>query len=73
MLNYIRPTLGSTMNKCRALAATHFVFGVIYASGTMSLNPDGNPLVLLVIFPLALTMTSFYIWTLQSITNLRNS
>ncbi|CAJ0874413.1 16976_t:CDS:10 [Entrophospora sp. SA101] len=66
----VKPTLGSTMNKCRGLAAAHFVFGVIYAGGTLSLNPDtGNPLVLLVIFPLALTMTSFYIWTLQSINN----
>ena len=57
------------MTKCRVLAATHFLFGIIYASGTMLLDPDtSNPLVFLVIFPLALTMTIFYIWTLQSIT-----
>ncbi|CAI2163193.1 1817_t:CDS:2 [Funneliformis geosporum] len=65
----VKPTLGNTMNKCRALAATHFLFGIIYASGTMLLDPDAaNPLVLLVIFPLAFTMTIFYIWTIQSIT-----
>lgn len=57
------------MNKCRALAAAHFIFGVIYAAGTMLIDPDiSGPLVFLVIFPLALTMTAFYIWTLQSIT-----
>ncbi|GBB95326.1 hypothetical protein RclHR1_02510020 [Rhizophagus clarus] len=66
----VKPTLGSTMNKCRALAATHFLFGIIYSAGTMLLDPENaNPLVFLVIFPLALTMTAFYIWTLQSITN----
>ncbi|RIA89884.1 lung seven transmembrane receptor-domain-containing protein [Glomus cerebriforme] len=66
----VKPTLGSTMNKCRALAATHFLFGIIYSAGTMLLDPDtANPLVFLVIFPLAFTMTAFYIWTLQSITN----
>lgn len=58
------------MNKCRALGGAHFVFGVIYAAGTMLISPDtANPLVFLVIFPLAFTMTAFYIWTLQSITN----
>jgi hypothetical protein len=58
------------MNKCRALAATHFLFGILYSAGTMLLDPDtANPLVFLVILPLALTMTAFYIWTLQSITN----
>ncbi|CAG8557665.1 25716_t:CDS:2, partial [Racocetra persica] len=66
----VKPTLGNTMNKCRALAAAHFIFGVIYAAGTMLVDPDtSGPLVFLVIFPLALTMTAFYIWTLQSITN----
>ncbi|CAG8731150.1 15595_t:CDS:2, partial [Gigaspora margarita] len=66
----VKPTLGNTMNKCRALAAAHFLFGIIYAAGTMLIDPDiSGPLVFLVIFPLALTMTAFYIWTLQSITN----
>ncbi|CAG8587926.1 5834_t:CDS:2 [Ambispora leptoticha] len=65
----VKPTLGSTMTKCRILAGAHFVFGVIYAAGTMTINPDtSGPLVLLVIFPLALTMTIFHMWTLQSLT-----
>ncbi|RHZ44712.1 hypothetical protein Glove_712g22 [Diversispora epigaea] len=66
----VKPTLGSTMNRCRALGIAHFIFGVIYAAGTMLINPyTTNPLIFLVIFPLAFTMTAFYIWTLQSITN----
>ncbi|CAG8840752.1 14311_t:CDS:2, partial [Racocetra persica] len=66
----VKPSLGSTMTKCRALTLAHFVFGVIYAAGTLLIDPDtASPLVFLVIFPLALTMTTFYVWTLQSITN----
>ncbi|KAG9305155.1 hypothetical protein G9A89_010663 [Geosiphon pyriformis] len=65
----VKPTLGSTMTKCRLLAAAHFIFGVIYAAGTMLVNPDTTgPLVFFIIFPLALTMTAFHIWTLQSLT-----
>ncbi|CAG8590964.1 630_t:CDS:10, partial [Acaulospora colombiana] len=65
----VKPTLGNTMNKCRALATAHFIFGVIYAAGTMLIDPDtASPLIFLIIFPLAFTMTAFYVWTLQSIT-----
>ncbi|CAG8642866.1 23206_t:CDS:10 [Cetraspora pellucida] len=66
----VKPSLGSTMTKCRVLTLAHFVFGVVYAAGTLLIDPDtASPLVFLVIFPLALTMTTFYVWTLQSITN----
>ncbi|CAG8724819.1 4007_t:CDS:10, partial [Dentiscutata erythropus] len=66
----VKPSLGSTMIKCRILTLAHFVFGVIYAAGTLLIDPEtASPLVFLVIFPLALTMTTFYVWTLQSITN----
>ncbi|CAG8433805.1 12494_t:CDS:10 [Ambispora gerdemannii] len=65
----VKPTLGSTMTKCRFLAGAHFIFGVIYAAGTMMVDPEtSGPLVLLIIFPLALTMTIFHMWTLQSLT-----
>ncbi|CAG8703078.1 16446_t:CDS:2, partial [Cetraspora pellucida] len=58
------------MTKCRVLTLAHFAFGVVYAAGTLLIDPDtASPLVFLVIFPLALTMTTFYVWTLQSITN----
>ncbi|KAH8547741.1 lung seven transmembrane receptor-domain-containing protein [Umbelopsis sp. PMI_123] len=65
----VKPSLGSTMKKCVILAATHFFFGVLYVIGTMLMQPEDHRffLVFLVIFPLATTMTAFYIWTLNSI------
>lgn len=57
------------MKKCVILACTHFFFGVIYTLGTMLLSPEtAGLLILLVIFPLSITMTIFYVWTLNSIT-----
>lgn len=57
------------MKKCIILACTHFFFGVIYTLGTMLLSPEtAGLLILLVIFPLSITMTIFYVWTLNSIT-----
>jgi hypothetical protein len=57
------------MKKCVILACTHFFFGVIYTLGTMLLSPEtAGLLILLVIFPLSITMTVFYVWTLNSIT-----
>jgi hypothetical protein len=58
------------MKKCVILASAHFFFGVIYTLGTMLLSPEtAGLLILLVIFPLSITMTIFYVWTLNSITN----
>ncbi|KAI9487860.1 MAG: lung seven transmembrane receptor-domain-containing protein [Benjaminiella poitrasii] len=66
----VKPSLGSAMKKCIILACTHFFFGVIYTLGTMLLSPEtAGLLILLVIFPLSITMTIFYVWTLNSITN----
>ncbi|KAF9970947.1 hypothetical protein BGZ73_006187 [Actinomortierella ambigua] len=66
----VRPTLGSTMKKCIILAVLHFVFGVIYSAGTMSpVESVSTMVVLIVVVPLALTMTCFYIWILQSLTS----
>ncbi|KAI1288991.1 hypothetical protein EDD11_009455 [Mortierella claussenii] len=66
----VKPTLGSTMKKVIILSLAHFLFGVIYSAGTMSPVEDVSfMIVLMVVVPLALTMTSFYIWTLQSLTS----
>ncbi|KAG0212167.1 hypothetical protein BGX28_006713 [Mortierella sp. GBA30] len=66
----VKPTLGSTMKKVIVLSLAHFLFGIIYSAGTMSPVDDVSAMiVLLVVIPLALTMTSFYIWTLQSLTS----
>lgn len=56
------------MKRCIFLACTHFFFGVIYSLGVMLLSPEtAGFLVLLVIFPLALTMSAFYIWIFNSL------
>ncbi|KAF9165553.1 hypothetical protein DFQ26_009804 [Actinomortierella ambigua] len=66
----VRPTLGSTMKKCIMLTMLHFIFGVIYSAGTMSpIESVSTMVVLIVVVPLALTMTCFYIWILQSLTS----
>ncbi|KAI9264356.1 lung seven transmembrane receptor-domain-containing protein, partial [Phascolomyces articulosus] len=64
----VKPSLGSTMKKCVILALTHFFFGVVYSLGVMLLSPEtAGFLVLLVIFPLALTMSAFYVWIFSSL------
>lgn len=64
----VKPSLGQTMIYVRFLAIGHFVFGVIYAVASLSITPESaGPLVLLVILPLAATLTAFYVWTLNSL------
>jgi hypothetical protein len=64
----VKPSLGRTMVYVRILAIAHFVFGVIYSVASLSITPDSaGPLVLLVILPLAATLTAFYVWTLNSL------
>ncbi|KAG0301212.1 hypothetical protein BGZ97_002872, partial [Linnemannia gamsii] len=66
----VKPTLGNTMKKVIILSLAHFLFGIIYSAGTMSPVDDvSTMIVLMVVVPLSLTMTSFYIWTLQSLTS----
>ncbi|KAI9683953.1 MAG: hypothetical protein M1829_004288 [Trizodia sp. TS-e1964] len=84
----VKPTLGKAMMVVRGLAATHFVFGVIYSVASLSITPDSvgeipglelclhsalknlmslGPLVLLIVLPLAATLSIFYVWTLNSL------
>lgn len=64
----VRLSLGSTMWKCRALAAMHFMFAVGWTITSYVVPPDNtSPLMLFVIAPLALTMTAFYVWILTSL------
>jgi len=64
----VRPSLGRTMIYVRALAVTHFVFGLIYAIVSLSVAPENaGPLILLVVLPLAATLTAFYVWTLNAL------
>jgi hypothetical protein len=62
----VRSNLGKSMLWARILAATHFVFGVVYAIASLTIAPeDVGPLILLVVLPLAASLTAFYIWTLN--------
>lgn len=64
----VKPSLGRTMVWVRVLAITHFVFGVIYGVASLTITPDSaGPLVLLIVLPLAGTLTAFYVWTLNSL------
>lgn len=65
----VKPSLGKTMIYVRSLAVVHFIFGVIYAVASLAIiTPDNaGPLLLLVILPLAGTLTAFYVWTLNSL------
>ena len=63
----VKPSLGRTMIYVRVLAIAHFFFGVIYAIASLSITPDSaGPFILLVILPLSVTLTVFYVWTLNS-------
>lgn len=66
----VKPTLGDMMWKCRALAGAHFLFAILYTISSYIVPPDSTSLwVLIVILPLSLTMTTFYIWILSSLTH----
>lgn len=64
----VKPTLGKTMVYVRWLAIAHFVFGLVYAMTSLLITPDtAGPFVLLIVLPLAGTLTAFYVWTLNSL------
>ncbi|RFU73093.1 lung seven transmembrane receptor domain-containing [Trichoderma arundinaceum] len=64
----VKPTLGRTMIWVRWLAAAHFVFGIVYAVTSLLVSPESaGPFVLLIVLPLAGTLTAFYVWTLNSL------
>ncbi|ORY63535.1 lung seven transmembrane receptor domain-containing protein [Pseudomassariella vexata] len=64
----VKPSLGKTMTYVRYLAIAHFVFGLVYAVTSLVISPDtAGPFVLLIVLPLAGTLTAFYVWTLNSL------
>ncbi|KAH6890328.1 lung seven transmembrane receptor-domain-containing protein [Thelonectria olida] len=64
----VKHTLGRTMIYVRWLAAAHFVFGLIYSVTSLTITPEtAGPFVLLIVLPLAGTLTAFYVWTLNSL------
>lgn len=64
----VKPSLGKTMTYVRYLAIAHFIFGLVYAITSLLISPDtAGPFVLLIVLPLAGTLTAFYVWTLNSL------
>ncbi|KAI0428621.1 lung seven transmembrane receptor-domain-containing protein [Xylaria sp. FL1042] len=64
----VKPSLGKTMIYVRWLAIAHFVFGLVYAITSLLVSPEAaGPYVLLIVLPLAGTLTAFYVWTLNSL------
>ncbi|ODN97486.1 major facilitator protein [Cryptococcus wingfieldii CBS 7118] len=68
-LSVVTQSLGTVMTKVRILTALHFIFGVVYAVGTVQVEIDNASLltVLLLIFPLSLTLTAFLMWIIVSL------
>ena len=64
----VKLSLGKTMLYVRFLAIAHFVFGVVYAITSLGITPENvGPVILLLVLPLAGTLTAFYVWTLNSL------
>ncbi|KAJ5160044.1 uncharacterized protein N7482_007048 [Penicillium canariense] len=64
----VKPSLGRTMVYVRILAIAHFIFAMVYSIASLSITPDSaGPMVLLIVLPLAGTLTAFYVWTLNSL------
>ncbi|EPE03292.1 lung seven transmembrane receptor domain-containing protein [Ophiostoma piceae UAMH 11346] len=64
----VKHTLGRVMLYVRILAIAHFIFGLVYAITSLLVTPEtAGPFVLLIILPLAGTLTAFYVWTLNSL------
>ncbi|OXG12017.1 major facilitator protein [Cryptococcus neoformans Tu401-1] len=68
-LSVVTHSLGSVMNKVRLLTVLHFIFGVLYSVGTVEVELDEASLftVLLLIFPLSITLTAFLMWIIVSL------
>ncbi|CDS01604.1 hypothetical protein [Sporisorium scitamineum] len=64
----IRPSIGAVMTRVRLLTAAHFVFGVLYSVGIVLIQLDqGGAWIFAFIFPLAMTLTAFLTWTMNSL------
>nr|XP_019050058.1 major facilitator protein [Kwoniella bestiolae CBS 10118]OCF28988.1 major facilitator protein [Kwoniella bestiolae CBS 10118] len=68
-LSVVTQSLGSVMTRVRILTALHFIFGVMYSVGTVEVQLDSASLitVMLLIFPLSLTLTAFLMWIIVSL------
>lgn len=64
----IRPSIGPVMTRVRILTAVHFIFGVLYSVGIVLIQIDqGGAWIFIFIFPLAMTLTAFLMWIMNSL------
>lgn len=69
----VRPTIGSLMKRAAALAVMHFVFGVLYSVGiVLYIMEVGSTWTFFLILPLSLTLSTFMVWTLVSLSSTIN-
>ncbi|KAF9076025.1 lung seven transmembrane receptor-domain-containing protein [Rhodocollybia butyracea] len=68
-LSVVKESLGRTMIKCQALAAAHFIFGILYAVGIVELELESTSALVLLLFviPLAFTLSGFLLWIMYSL------
>ncbi|GAA5872115.1 hypothetical protein JCM1840_006322 [Sporobolomyces johnsonii] len=67
-LSIIRPTLGSVMGRVRLLAICHFVFGVLYSLGTVTIPLESAGFfIFFFVLPLAFSLTAFLTWIMYSL------
>lgn len=68
-LGVVKPSLGKVMTRCQVLGVMHFLFGVLYSVGLVTVDVTSSAAfwLLLVICPLSVTMTVFLTWTLAGL------
>ncbi|GAA5871360.1 hypothetical protein JCM8547_002645 [Rhodosporidiobolus lusitaniae] len=70
-LSIVRPHLGTVLAKVRMLALLHFAFGLLYSLGTVAIPLEAAGFfVLFFVLPLALTLTSFLLWIMYSLSSI---
>ncbi|PVU97686.1 hypothetical protein BB561_000403 [Smittium simulii] len=64
----VRPSLGSTMKRCVILLIVHFISGCVYGtSGALRDASEMNNESLLVVLPVSICMTIYYIWIMKAV------
>ncbi|GJN89555.1 hypothetical protein Rhopal_002542-T1 [Rhodotorula paludigena] len=67
-LSIVRPSLGGVLPKVRLLALVHFVFGLLYSIGTVTVPLDSAGFfVVFFVVPLSVSLTAFLMWILYSL------
>ncbi|KZT55043.1 hypothetical protein CALCODRAFT_510372 [Calocera cornea HHB12733] len=68
-LTVTKESLGKLMTRCVILSSLHFIFGVVYAVGTVEVTLETASIFLLLAFviPLAFTLSIFLLWIMYAL------